>query len=125
MGWNLKEAARECGLPAATWRLWEEGAAPRNLVTICMAIRSRTGVDLDWLLRGPSATTLRERADHTGWYLTDVLDPPPHPATTERVLVRHGDGRRKPQGRTALSRSSRVTAINGSKSRPVSRSALA
>ena len=55
MGWNVKQAALECGVPAATWRLWEvDGALPRNLVTICMAIAARTGCDLDWLVYGPS-----------------------------------------------------------------------
>lgn len=59
MGWNIKEAARECGVPAATWRLWEvEGALPRNLVTISMAIASRTNVDLDWLVYGPQGKTV-------------------------------------------------------------------
>lgn len=54
MGWNVKEAARECGLPAATWRLWEvEGALPRNILTIAMAIATRTGCDYLWLVHGP------------------------------------------------------------------------
>ena len=55
MGWNIKEAARECGLPGATWRLWEvDGALPRNIVTIAMVIASRTGCDYLWLVHGPS-----------------------------------------------------------------------
>ena len=54
MGWNIKEAARECGLPAATWRLWEiDGALPRNIITIAMAISQRTGCDYLWLVHGP------------------------------------------------------------------------
>lgn len=54
MGWNVKEAARECGLPAASWRLWEvDGALPRNIVTIAMAIANRTRCDYLWLVHGP------------------------------------------------------------------------
>jgi hypothetical protein len=54
MGWNVKEAARECGLPAATWRGWEDGqSTPRNLVTIAMAISNKTGCDYLWLVHGP------------------------------------------------------------------------
>ncbi|HEX6970261.1 MAG TPA: helix-turn-helix transcriptional regulator [Micromonosporaceae bacterium] len=54
MGWNIKEAARECGVGAATWRDWETaGAMPRNLVTIAMTIATRTGCDYLWLVHGP------------------------------------------------------------------------
>lgn len=54
MGWNVKEAARACGLPAQSWRGWEaHGHAPRNFITIAMQIASTTGVDLDWLVYGP------------------------------------------------------------------------
>ena len=54
MGWNVKEAARECGVAAATWRLWEEGGSPRNIITIAMGIASRTGCDYLWLVHGPN-----------------------------------------------------------------------
>lgn len=54
MGWNVKEAARECGLAAATWRLWEEGGSPRNIITTAMAISNRTGCDYLWLVHGPN-----------------------------------------------------------------------
>lgn len=92
MGWNVAEAAQECGLLRQNWRLWEEGREPRRLVTIAMAIAGRTGVDIDWLIRGrqPNASypTLEE-----------LINPPPHPAMQQRVLQRrevlHGDGRRK------------------------------
>jgi hypothetical protein len=54
MGWNIKEAARACGQPPATWRLWEiDGAQPRNIVAICKAIAGATGCDYLWLLLGP------------------------------------------------------------------------
>lgn len=54
MGWNMKEAARECGLNAQTWRLWEvDGATPRNQVRVTKQISSATGCDYLWLLLGP------------------------------------------------------------------------
>lgn len=55
MGWgNVKEAATQCGVPVESWRRWErDGILPSRLVTICVAIATRTGCDLDWLLRGP------------------------------------------------------------------------
>ena len=55
MGWNIKEAARECGVSGATWRLWEvDGGQPRNVLTIAMTIATRTGVDYLWLVHGPN-----------------------------------------------------------------------
>lgn len=54
MGWNIKEAAAACGLPAQSWRGWElDGREPHRLVTIAMTISTIAGVDLDWLVYGP------------------------------------------------------------------------
>ncbi|HEX5996274.1 MAG TPA: helix-turn-helix domain-containing protein [Jiangellales bacterium] len=54
MGWNMKEAARECGLNAQTWRLWEiDGITPRDQVKVAKQISSRTGCDYLWLLLDP------------------------------------------------------------------------
>lgn len=56
MDWNLKEAARACGLPAASWRTWErDGAMPRRVVEVCKLISDSTGCNYLWLLTG-SAT---------------------------------------------------------------------
>lgn len=53
MGWNAKEAALACGLPAASWREWElNGREPRGLQKIVEQISDRTGVDEYWLLTG-------------------------------------------------------------------------
>lgn len=53
MGWNIKEAAAACGVPAASWRLWELGGAqPRKLMVVGRQISSRTGVNLAWLVDG-------------------------------------------------------------------------
>lgn len=52
MRWNIKEAARECGVPAASWGTWEDGATPRKLVEVSTLIAQRTGCDLGWLIAG-------------------------------------------------------------------------
>lgn len=58
MDWNIKQAARECGLPAASWRAWErDGAEPRRLMEIAAAIADRTGCDYAWLTARPRLTT--------------------------------------------------------------------
>jgi hypothetical protein len=82
MGWNVKEAARECGLPAATWRLWEvDGALPRNIVTIGMAIAQRTGCDYLWLVHGPS----RGAQVRTTAYLSRIVRRVPVTPAAERA----------------------------------------
>lgn len=49
-GWNVREAAREAGVPAGSWRGWElHERAPRDYVTICRRIADAAGVDLAWL----------------------------------------------------------------------------
>ena len=54
-GWNQKEAALACGLPAASWREWElENRAPRNLVEVATAIAARTGYSDYWVMTGKS-----------------------------------------------------------------------
>ena len=53
MQWNVKEAARECGIPAASWGTWENGAMPRRYTEMCKLIAYRTGCDLTWLTIGP------------------------------------------------------------------------
>jgi len=56
MGWgNIDKAARECGIPVETWRSWErDNREPQRLVTIAMAIATKTGCDYLWLVHGPS-----------------------------------------------------------------------
>lgn len=53
MQWNIKEAARECGVPAASWGSWEAGSLPRRYTEICAQIAERTGASYMWLLTGP------------------------------------------------------------------------
>lgn len=53
MSWNIKQAARECGIPAASWGSWENGALPRDYTMKCRLIAERTGCDYGWLLDGP------------------------------------------------------------------------
>jgi transcriptional regulator with XRE-family HTH domain len=52
MGWNAKEAATECGLPPQSWRNWEAGTQPQDVVGVCRRISDRTGVSLQWLVFG-------------------------------------------------------------------------
>lgn len=55
MGWNAKEAALACGLPASSWRNWEAGKRPHDLAMVCNTISRRTGVPATWLAFGPEA----------------------------------------------------------------------
>jgi transcriptional regulator with XRE-family HTH domain len=53
MGWNIKEAALACGIPAASWTEWEtNGRKPRDLEVAAMKIAARTGVDDYWIMTG-------------------------------------------------------------------------
>jgi transcriptional regulator with XRE-family HTH domain len=53
MGWNVKEAADHCRLPPQSWRSWEAGRTPRDLVAVCQRIAETTGADVAWLLGLP------------------------------------------------------------------------
>lgn len=74
MSWNIKEAARECGVPAASWGTWENGAMPRRYTEICRLISGRTGCDFGWLALGPQSTGART----THGYSTVTAPPPGH-----------------------------------------------
>ncbi|GAS94369.1 Gp34 [Mycolicibacterium canariasense] len=53
MGWNIKEAAIACALPAGSWREWElSGRRPRDLDEVCLKIADRTGCNDYWLMTG-------------------------------------------------------------------------
>ena len=69
MGWNAKEAAVACGFPAQSWRNWEAGQQPRDLVGVCERISDVTGVNVEWLMRGARANY----ADAMSWCLADVV----------------------------------------------------
>lgn len=108
MRWgNVAEAARQCGLPIESWRNWEEGKRPRDLVEVAKAISDRTGCDARWLVMGPTREALLRRAEHTGQNnhpapigqgrpAPDLL-----PVLHARIVpglaaaIRHGDGRRR------------------------------
>ena len=88
MGWNMKEAARECGLNAQTWRLWEiDGITPRDQVKVAKQISTRTGCDYLWLLLGP------DRGDGGGG-VNEHYRP-----LSERVIARVGEDRARANGR--------------------------
>lgn len=104
MGWgNVKVAAQQCGVPVESWRNWErDGMEPRRLVTIAMAIATRTGVDVDWLVYGPNGKTIQVGGQVSSNYLSDPLAPrivAPIGRKPE-VSVVHGDDRRRRSGRS-------------------------
>lgn len=84
MGWNITEAARECGLGAESWRLWEQGREPHRLVTIAMAIANKTGCDYLWLVHGP---------DRGGTIRSNNYGPEPHVVVTAGALEGRPNGR--------------------------------
>lgn len=56
LGWNAKEAALACGLPAQSWRNWENGKRPHDYAAVCQAIAKRTGANVEWLALGTPTT---------------------------------------------------------------------
>lgn len=112
MGWNIAKAARECGLDGESWRLWEQaGREPSRLITICMAIATRTGCDYMWLVHGPSGAMLRQRSETTHWYLETILSPSETAGREGRVV--HRDGRRNTQNRRSGRQNRRVRIATG------------
>lgn len=57
MGWNAKEAALACGLPAQSWRNWEAGKRPHDYIDVCRKIATRTGCSAEWLAMGGVITS--------------------------------------------------------------------
>ena len=52
MGWNVAEAAKECGVSDESWRKWEHGRSPRTIHALARTVAARTGCDYVWLLAG-------------------------------------------------------------------------
>lgn len=52
MGWNVREAERECHISQNSWLGYEGGRQPRNFVEIVNRIVLRTGVNKVWLMTG-------------------------------------------------------------------------
>lgn len=60
LGWNMKKAAEETGIPFETWRRWEHReTSPRDLEATCRIIARGTGCDYNWLLSGRAAPGAR------------------------------------------------------------------
>jgi transcriptional regulator with XRE-family HTH domain len=52
MGWNIREAERECNLSQNSWAGYENGREPRKFIEVVNRIVLRTGVDRIWLMTG-------------------------------------------------------------------------
>jgi transcriptional regulator with XRE-family HTH domain len=63
MGWNMKEAARECNITQNSWANWEAGMQPRNYVEVINRIVLRTRVDKLWLMTGEGSPEPSEPAE--------------------------------------------------------------
>lgn len=69
MGWNVREAERECNVSQNTWGNWEEGALPRDLNGVVNRVVLRTQVAKYWLLTGegspePTAPANERNSDY-------------------------------------------------------------
>ena len=82
MDWNIKEAARECGLAPASWKNWERNLSePRRLLETCLLISGRTGCDRTWLVFGPDRVREDGAITHQSSPLTPrvIARPPSRP----------------------------------------------
>lgn len=52
LGKNMSDMAELVGYPTATYRTWEKGAMPHDLVAVAKRIEERTGYDALWVIRG-------------------------------------------------------------------------
>jgi transcriptional regulator with XRE-family HTH domain len=87
LGWNVKEAAQKCGLPAENWRRWErDGIEPKRLVTISMTIAPVVGCDFLWLVHGPNRGQIRTSAYGSTRVLATSSTTPKHPSSFGHLL---------------------------------------
>lgn len=63
MGWNIREAERECNITQNLWGGWEDGKEPRNLIEVVNRIVLRTQVNKVWLLTGEGSPEPRHVID--------------------------------------------------------------
>lgn len=96
MKWNIKEAARECGIPAASWGTWENGAMPRRYTEMCRLIANRTGCDFGWLALGP---TRKDAASVSVWNPPVTIWPQITPLAPRQRPPGRRDSRRPDRGR--------------------------
>jgi transcriptional regulator with XRE-family HTH domain len=51
--WNIREAARACGIDPESWRNWEQtGRRPRAYDQACLKIADASGCNVAWLMTG-------------------------------------------------------------------------
>lgn len=63
MRWNVKQAAEACGVNHQSWRNWEAGGHPRDLLETMAEIARVSGCDPQWLLLGAENCWLLDRPD--------------------------------------------------------------
>lgn len=93
MGWNIAEAERACGVGRGSWTLWEQGREPSRYMTVCVAIATRTGCDLDWLVYGPSKPGRELNVEYP--LRRDPLAARIVKPVVANGEISHGDGRRR------------------------------
>src|SRR5664279_1085387 len=49
---HVKEAAESCGVPVQSWRTWEDGGIPRDILRLAKRVSAVTGVNYYWQLDG-------------------------------------------------------------------------
>lgn len=73
MGWNLKEAERECGITQNLWSNWEAGSMPRDYIEAVAKIVWRTRVDRMWLMTGEGSPEPEDDSKDYGAVVTDMF----------------------------------------------------
>lgn len=76
-GWNVKEAAEQCGLAPSTWRNREAGRPGQTLVDDCRRVSERADVSFEWLMVGGPLARSRWTPCDEPLFEAPVLVPPP------------------------------------------------
>ena len=58
LGLTVEQIARQVGVPHPTWTTWENGAKPRDIVSVVGKVCATTGCDREWLMWGSNFSTL-------------------------------------------------------------------
>lgn len=66
LGMNAAQISRLCGIADQTWRNWEDGVGPQDLLAAIETIVEHTGCDRDWLLYGGPLAPPADKATYRG-----------------------------------------------------------